>query len=338
MTLHMPNPCPLWRALASAMLCIATQHAFAAAPVTPAAPVTYPAKPIRIVVPFAPGGGTDIMARAIGVRYTEAWGQPVIVDNRAGGGGNIGTDIVAKAPADGHTLLFNTNATIVINPHLGKISFDPLKDFAPVTQAAVLPFALLLHPSVPAKSVAELLSLIRAKPGEFNYGSSGNGGGAHLAGESLRTMAKLNMTHVPYKGAAPALVALIGGEVKFMFVSILTATPLIESGKVRVIGVSSKKRSPALPNVPAVAESPGLAGFESDLWYGMLAPAKTSPGIIDKLYQETRRMLLLPEVRNRFEPSGTSIVGNSPAEFEKVIKDDFARWGTVIKAAGIKVE
>ena len=317
------------------MLCITAQPAGAA---TPAAPVMYPAKPIRIVVPFAPGGGTDIMARAIAVRYTEAWGQPVIVDNRAGGGGNIGTDIVAKAPADGHTLLFNTNATIVINPHLGKISFDPIRDFAPVTQAAVLPFALLLHPSVPAKSVAELVALIKAKPGEFNYGSSGNGGGAHLAGESLRTMAKLAMTHVPYKGAAPALVALLGGEVKFMFVSILTATPLIESGKVRVIGVSSKKRSPALPNVPAVAETPGLAGFESDLWYGMLAPAKTSPAIVDKLYQETRRMLLLPEVRNRFEPSGTSIVGSSPSEFEKVIKDDFARWGAVIKAAGVKVE
>ena len=327
-----PSP---WRAVLAIFSCAAAQSVIAAAP---AVTTAYPAKPIRIVVPFAPGGGTDLMARAIAVRYTETWGQPVIVDNRSGGGGNIGTDIVAKAPADGHTLLFNTNATIVINPHLGKISFDPINDFAPVTQAAVLPFALLLHPSVPAKSVAELVALVRAKPGEFNYGSSGNGGGAHLAGESLRTMAKLSMTHVPYKGASPALVALLGGEVRFMFVSILTATPLIDSGKVRVIGVSSKKRSPSLPNVPAVGETPGLAGFESDLWYGLLAPAKTPPTIVDKLYHETRRILLLAEIRNRFEPSGTSIVGNSPAEFTKIIKDDYARWAGVIKAAGVRLE
>ena len=327
-----PSP---WRAVLAIFSCAAAQSVIAAAP---AVTTAYPAKPIRIVVPFAPGGGTDLMARAIAVRYTETWGQPVIVDNRSGGGGNIGTDIVAKAPADGHTLLFNTNATIVINPHLGKISFDPINDFAPVTQAAVLPFALLLHPSVPAKSVAELVALVRAKPGEFNYGSSGNGGGAHLAGESLRTMAKLSMTHVPYKGASPALVALLGGEVRFMFVSILTATPLIDSGKVRVIGVSSKKRSPSLPNVPAVGETPGLAGFESDLWYGLLAPAKTPPTIVDKLYQETRRILLLAEIRNRFEPSGTSIVGNSQAEFTKIIKDDYARWAGVIKAAGVRLE
>jgi tripartite-type tricarboxylate transporter receptor subunit TctC len=295
-------------------------------------------KPIRLVVPFAAGGGTDIMARAIAARYSEIWHQPVIVDNRAGGGGNIGTEIVARAPSDGHTLLFNTNATIVINPHLGKIPFDPIRDFAPVTQAATLPFALLLHPSVPAKSVTELIALIKAKPGEFNYGSSGNGGGAHLAGESLRTMAKLSMTHVPYKGASPALVALLGGEVKFMFVSIFTATPLIENGKVRIIGVSSKKRSPALPNVPAVAETPGLAGFESDLWYGLLAPAKTPPAIVDQLYRETRQYLTQPAVRSRYEPTGTNIVANTPAEFAAVIRDDYARWAGVIKAAGVKVE
>ena len=303
-----------------------------------ATPVTYPTKPIRILVPFAPGGGTDLMARAIAVRYTETWGQPVVVDNRAGGNGNIGTEIVAKAPADGYTLLFNTNATLVINPHMSKLGYDPVRDFAPITQAAVLPFVLLLHPSVPAKSVPELIALIKAKPGEFNYGSSGNGGGAHLAGELLKTMAKLEMTHVPYKGAAPALIALIGGEVKFMFVSVVPATPLIESGKLRVIGVSSPKRSPSLPNVPAVAETPGLAGFASDLWYGLLAPAKTPQAVVDKLYQETRRILALPELRNRFEPTGAVIVGNTPSEFAKIIRDDLARWASVIKASGAKVE
>ena len=302
------------------------------------AAATYPSRPIRMIVPFAPGGGTDLMGRAIAARFSEAWGQPVIVDNRSGGNGNIGTEIVAKAPADGYTLLFNTNATLVINPHMSKLAYDPVRDFAPITQAATLPFALLVHPSVPVKSVPELIALIKSKPGEINYGSSGNGGGAHLAGESLRTMAKLTMTHIPYKGAAPALVALLRGEVKFMFVSILTATPLIDAGKLRIIGVSSKKRSPSLPNVPAVAETPGLAGFESDLWYGLLAPAKTPLAIVDQLYQETRRYLLRPEVRGRYEPTGTNIIANSPSEFATVIREDLARWATVIKAAGAKME
>ena len=269
--LSMKQQAVWWRALASAVLALAAHAGYAATA------VAYPVKPIRIIVPFAPGGGTDLMARAIAVRYTETWGQPVVVDNRAGGNGNIGTEIVAKAPADGYTLLFNTNATLVINPHMSKLGYDPVRDFAPITQAAVLPFVLLVHPSVPVKSVFDLIALIKAKPGEFNYGSSGNGGGAHLAGELLKSMAKLEMTHVPYKGAAPALIALIGGEVKFMFVSVVPATPLIESGKLRVIGVSSPKRSPSLPNVPAVAETPGLAGFASDLWYGMLTPAGTPP-------------------------------------------------------------
>jgi tripartite-type tricarboxylate transporter receptor subunit TctC len=303
-----------------------------------AEPVAYPVKPIRIIVPFAPGGGTDLVARSIAAKFNETWGQPVVVDNRAGGNGNIGTEMVAKAPADGYTLLFNTNATLVINPHMSKLGYDPVRDFAPITQASVQPFVLLLHPSVPAKSVAELIGLIKAKPGEFNYGSSGNGGGAHLAGELLKSMAKLEMTHVPYKGAAPALIALIGGEVRFMFVSILPATPLIESGKVRVIGVASKKRAPSLPNVPTVAETTGMAGFESDLWYGMLAPAKTPPTVVEKLYQETRRILFLSEVRNRYEPTGAVMIGSTPAEFAKTIKDDLAKWAIVIKSSGAKIE
>ena len=298
----------------------------------------YPAKPIRVVVTFAPGGGTDIFARAIAQKFIETWGQPVVVDNRAGGNGNIGTDMVAKAPADGYTLLLTTNATIVINPNLAKLPYDPVRDFAPVSEVASLPFVLLVHPALPVKSVAELIALARAKPGQLNYGSSGGGGGAHLSGEMIKTMAKIGMTHVPYKGAAPALVALLGNEVQFMFVSILTATPLIESGKVRAIAVSSGKRSPALPEVPAVAESPGLAGFETDLWYGMLAPAKTDPQIVNKLYQETRRVLFLQDFRSRFEPTGTMMVGSSPAEFAQTIKSDLARWAIVIKSSGAKID
>ncbi len=300
--------------------------------------IAYPEKPIRFIVTFAPGGGTDVFARAIAQKFTEKWGQPVIADNRAGGNGNIGTDIVAKSPPDGYTILVTTNATIVINPHLYKVGYDPVRDFAPVSQLATLPFALLVHPSLPVKSVTELIAYAKSKPGALNYGSSGGGGGAHLGGEMLKAAAKIDMTHVPYKGAAPALVALLGNEVQLMFVSILTATPLIESNRVRIIGVSGLKRSPSYPNVPAVAEAPGLAGFETDLWYGMLAPAKTNPRIVDKLYRETKRILETPEFKNRFEPTGTLIVGTSPAEFGQTIKKDLKKWGDVIKTANIKVD
>jgi tripartite-type tricarboxylate transporter receptor subunit TctC len=300
--------------------------------------IAYPDKPIRFVVTFAPGGGTDVFARAIAVKFTEAWGQPVIVDNRAGGNGNIGADMVAKAPADGYTILLTTNATIVINPHLSKLPYDPVRDLAPISQVATLPFVLLVHPSIPVKSVAELIALAKAKPGQLNFGSSGGGGGAHLGGEMMKTAAKIDMTHVPYKGAAPALVALLSGEVQFMFVSILTATPLIESNRVRAIAVSGLKRSPALPNVPAVAETPGLAGFETDLWYGMLAPAKTNPRIVDKLYRETKEVVLRPEFRSRYEPTGTLMAGTSPAEFAQTIKSDLAKWAAVIKSSGAKLD
>jgi len=299
---------------------------------------SYPTKPLRFVVTFAPGGGTDVFARAIALKFTEAWSQSVIVDNRAGGNGNIGADMVAKAPADGYTVLVTTNATIVINPHLVKLPYDPVRDLAPISQLATLPFVLLVHPSLPVKSVAELIALAKAKPGQLNFGSSGGGGGAHLSGEMMKTAAKIDMTHVPYKGAAPALVALLGGEVQFMFVSILTATPLIESNRVRAIAVSGLKRSSALPNVPAVAETPGLAGFETDLWYGMLAPAKTDPAIVNKLYRETKRVLERAEFKNRFEPTGTQIVANSPAEFAKIIKTDLAKWAVVIKSSGAKMD
>jgi len=319
------------RALAVALL---------AMPVVAAAAdrLAYPTKPIRFIVTFAAGGGTDIFARAIALKFTETWGQPVIVDNRAGGNGNIGTDIVAKALPDGYTILLTTNATIVINPHLQKLPYDPVRDFEPVSLVAALPFVLVAHPSLAAKSVPELIALARAKPGQLNYGSSGGGGGAHLSGEMMQTMTGIKMTHVPYKGAAPALIALLSGEVQFMFVSILTVTPLVDSGKVRALGVTSAKRSPSLPNVPAMAETPGLAGFETDLWYGMLAPAKTDPRIVNQLYRETSRILALPDLKGRFEPTGTVMVGSTPKEFAATIKSDLAKWAKVIKASGAKLD
>lgn len=295
----------------------------------------YPTKPLRFVVNFAPGGGTDLVARAMAVEFTKTLGQQVIVENRAGGNGNIGADVVAKAPADGYTALIATNAAIVINPHLyKKLSYDPLKDLAPVSQIATLPFVLVIHPSVPARSVKDLIALAKSNPKGLTYGSSGTGGGAHLAGEMLKNMAHVNITHVPYKGSAPALTGILSGEVDFMFVSILTVTPLIKDKRVRAIAVSSAKRNPALPDVPALGELPALKTAESDLWYGMLAPANTDRRTIDILYKETARALALPDIKQKFEPSGTILVGNTPDAFAKVIRSDYERWGAVIKAAG----
>ncbi|MGZ5161758.1 MAG: Bug family tripartite tricarboxylate transporter substrate binding protein [Burkholderiales bacterium] len=314
---------------------LAAVIALAAAGVLSASAQSYPTKPIRFIVNFAPGGGTDLVARAMAPEFTKTLGQQVIVENRAGGNGNIGADVVAKAPPDGYTFLIATNAAIVINPHLyKKLSYDPLKDLAPVSQIATLPFVLVVHPSVPAKSVRELIALSKSTPKGLTYGSSGTGGGAHLAGEMLKNMANINITHVPYKGSAPALTGMLSGEVDFMFVSILTVTPLIKDGRLRAIAVSSADRNKALPNVPAMGELPMLKGAESDLWYGMLAPANTDRRIIDTIYKETVRVLALPEFRNRFEPSGTVLVGNTPDAFGKLIRNEYERWGKVVKAAG----
>ncbi len=300
---------------------------------------TWPSKPIRLVVNFAPGGGTDLVARALAPPFTKTFGQQVIVENRAGGNGNIGADAVAKAAPDGYTFLIATNAAIAINPHLyQKLSYDPLKDLAAVTQIATLPFVLVVHPSVPARNVKELVALARVTPKGLTYGSSGIGGGAHLAGEMMKTMAKVNVVHVPYKGSAPALTGMLSGEVDFMFVSILTVTPLIKDGRLRAVAVSSATRNKALPEVAALGEFPALSGAESDLWYGMLAPANTDRAIIETVYKEVLRVIALPDFRERFEPSGTVLVGSSPDVFAKVIRNDYERWGKVIRASGTTAE
>jgi tripartite-type tricarboxylate transporter receptor subunit TctC len=300
----------------------------------------YPNKPVRILAPFAPGGGNDLMARTLANEFNREMGERFIVDNRTGGNGNIGTDIVARATPDGYTLLVTTNATIVINPQIYTkvIKYDPVKDFAPISLVASQPLVLVVHPSTPVKSVPELIALARAKPGTLNFASSGSGGSAHLAGEMLKSLANINMTYVPYKGSAPALVALLGGEINFMFTAILTAMPLVEQNRLRAIAVSTLKRNPAVPNLPAVAEFPGLEEFESDLWYGLLAPAKTSPAIIDRLYKATQKALLNPDVKKRIEPSGTVLVGSSPKEFAQTIRSDLKRWGKVITTAKVTAE
>ncbi len=300
---------------------------------------SYPTKPIRFIVTFAAGGGTDILARAIGQKLTEKWGQSVIVDNRAGANGNIGTEMVAKSAPDGYTILLTTNATIVLNPHLYRnLPFDPEGDLAPVSLVTSVPFVLGVSPSTPVKTVTELIALAKAKPGQLTYAPTGAGGAGHLSGELLKSMAKIDFINVPYKGGNPAILALISGEVNFMFVSILTTTPLIEANKIRAIAVTGRNRSPSLPNVPTVAETPGLAGFETDLWYGILAPARTDSKIVDAFYRAIRAMVEQPEFRKRFEDSGTMLIGNSPAEFRQIIKEDLARWGKVIKGAGVRLE
>jgi tripartite-type tricarboxylate transporter receptor subunit TctC len=302
--------------------------------------VAYPTKPVRIVSPFAPGGGSDLMARTLAIEFTKDLKETFIVDNRTGGNGNIGTDIVARAASDGYTLLLTTNATIVINPQLFTkvVTYDPVKDFSPISLVASQPFVLVLHPSVAAKSVPELIALAKAKPGTLNYASSGAGGGAHLAGEMLKTFGKIEITHVPYKGSNPGLTALVGGQVQFMFVAVLAAMPLIEQNKLRPLAVTTAKRNPALPSLPAVNEFPGLEQFDSDLWYGLLAPGKTPSAIVDKLYNQTKTILSRPDVKSRFEPSGTVLVASAPKQFAETIRKDITKWGNVIKAANVTAE
>ncbi len=330
-----------WRACrAAARICAVSAMLPALAMPAIAQSAQWPLRPVRIVYPFAAGGGGDLVARTLATELSRDLGQSFLVDNRAGGNGNIGTEVVARAQPDGYTLLVTTNATIAINPQLFRkvVTYDPVKDFAPVTLLASQPFALVAHPSLPAKTVLDLIAIARAKPGTLNYASSGSGGGAHLAGEMLRTFAGIDLTHVPYKGSNPALAALVGGQVQFMFVAILAATPFIEQGKLRAIAVSTRTRSAALPNVPAVAETPGLEKFESDLWYGLLAPARTPPAIIDRLYTATRAALSRPEIRNRFEATGTTLVLDTPRAFAQQIREDIARWGGVIATAKITPE
>ncbi|MEK6592880.1 MAG: tripartite tricarboxylate transporter substrate binding protein [Pseudomonadota bacterium] len=297
---------------------------------------SYPAKSIRIVVPFPAGGNADIFARIHAQKLSDAWGQPVVVDNRAGAAGIIGTQLVAKSPADGYTLLLGTTGTHTTNPAVyARLPYDPLKDFAPVSNLADSPFMLVVHPSVPATSLKQLIALARARPGQLNYASFGTGSSAHLAGEMLRTMAKIEIVHVPYKGGPPALADLIGGHVALMFNSLPAVIPQVKSGKLRALALAADKRTPTLPDMPTFAEA-GLRGFEAGSWYGLLAPAGTPKDVIGRLHTETVRILALPDVRQRFASEGATPLGNSPDEFAEQIRKDHARWAKVARDAGIK--
>jgi tripartite-type tricarboxylate transporter receptor subunit TctC len=317
--------------IALAAACMIASFAVAAEP-------DYPRQMVRLISPFAVGGGNDLTARELAQKFSEEWKQTVIVEPKPGANGDIGTYYVARQPPDGNTLLLTTNATVVINPQLSKeVQFDPIKDFAPVSLLARQPFVLVVNKNLPVKTVGELVDYIRAHPDKINFGSSGSGGGAHLSGEMMKALFGLKMTHVPYKGVAPALQDVMSGHIDFMFGSIITAKPLVDSGLLRGLAVTSKERSPFMPDLPAMAEFPGMEKFEADLWYGLLAPADSDPAIVNKIYQSTVKAFNDPQLRARFEQSGTTLVGSSPAEFAQVIKSDIEKWARVIKSANISV-
>jgi tripartite-type tricarboxylate transporter receptor subunit TctC len=299
---------------------------------------TYPSKAIRLVVPFPPGGTTDILAREVGQRLTEVFGQPVVIDNRPGAAGNIGSDIVAKSAPDGYTLLLCTVSSHAINPGLySKLPYDHIKDFAPVILVARVPNVLVVNPDVPVNTVADLVKLAKERPGQINFASSGSGTSIHLSGELFKTMAGVDMVHVPYKGSAPALTDLIGGQVQIMFDNLPSSLPQIKAGKLRAIAVTSAQRAPALPNVPTIAES-GLPGFEATSWFGVLAPAGTPPAIITRLNAEIDKWLQSPEAKEKLLAQGAAAAGGTPEQFATYIRSETEKWAKVIKASGAKVD
>ena len=298
----------------------------------------WPTKPIKWVVPFAPGGTTDILARTIGEKLSIALGQPVIVENKPGAGGGLGADFVAKAAPDGYTILGGTISTNAINASLYKdLPYDPVKDFVPITLIARVPNMLVVNNDVPAKNVAELIALMKKNPGKYTFASSGNGTSQHLSGELFKGMAGVDMQHIPYKGSPPALQDVMGGAVTMTFDNITTAWPLAKGGKLRALGVTTAKRSPAAPDVPTLAEA-GLVGYEIGSWQGVFAPAGTPPAIVNRLNSEIVKIINLPEVKEKLLVLGAEPVGNSSEEFTVFVKAEVGKWGEVVRKSGARVD
>ncbi len=294
----------------------------------------YPTKPIRLIVPFAPGGPTDIMSRAISERITVRLGQQLVVDNRAGAGGGIGSELAARSAPDGYTMLLGHIGTHAINTSLyTRIGYDPVKDFAPITMIATLPLGLFVHASVPAHSVKDLVAIAKAKPGSLNFGSAGSGGPTHMAGEMLKSMAHIDIVHVPYKGNAASLTDLVACRVQMMFSNLLTAGPHARAGKLRAIAISSGKRSPQAPELPTIAES-GVPGYDLTPWYGVLFPAGTPRAIVMRLNKEIGDILTSPEMVDRFRTQGIDLVTSTPEAFAALIKSEIPKWRKVVKESG----
>jgi tripartite-type tricarboxylate transporter receptor subunit TctC len=302
-----------------------------------AAAQQYPTKAIRFVVPFAPGGGTDIIGRVVAQALNDALGQPVVVDNRGGAGSTLGTEIVAKSPADGYTILFG-NISLAFNATLyTKLRYDTIRDLAPISLSAVQPNILVIHPGLPAKNLKEFIELARAHPGKYNYASAGTGSGTHLAAELLKLQTKIDIVHVPYKGTGPALTDLLGGQINMMVSTFASALPHVKSGRMRALGVTTVKRSPAAPDVPTLIEG-GVAGYDYSTWYGLLAPAGTPKPIIDMLNTTNRKVLARDDIKQKLESQGVDPIVNTPAEFSAYMKSETEKWGKVVKATGAKAE
>ncbi len=299
---------------------------------------SYPNRPVRFIVPFAPGGSTDTLARTVGQKLGEALGEQVVVDNRSGGNGNIGTDLVAHAAPDGYTILLGYIANLAIGPSLyAKLPFDPVKDLAPVTQLAVAPNILVVHPSVPAKNFKEFIAYAKANPQKVNFASAAVASPGHLAGELLNHAAGIHMQHVPYKGSGQAVVDLVGGQVQVMVSGMSSVMPHIKAGRLRALAVTGAQRSPAVPDIPTIAES-GFPKFEATAWYGVLVPARTPKAIVTRLHDEIVRALKMPDVKERLESVGFEIVGSTPEAFGAYIKSEIVKWAPVVKASGAKAD
>lgn len=308
------------------------------ASVPAAAQAPYPSKPITMIVPFSAGGTTDILARIVSQALTAELGQSVIVDNRAGAGGNIGGQAAARATADGYTLFMGTVGTHAINATLyKKMPFDPIKDFAPLTRVANVPNLLVANPAQPFKTVKELIAYAKAHPGQLNFGSSGNGSSIHLSGELFKTMAKVDMQHVPYKGSAPAVTDLLGNQIAIMFDNMPSAIQHVRSGKLRAIAVTTAKRSPELPNVPTIAEA-GVPGYEATSWFGLFAPAGTPPAVIARLNTAIVKVLAKADVKKKISEQGAEVYSETPEQFSAFIQKESVKWGKVVRESGASVD
>jgi tripartite-type tricarboxylate transporter receptor subunit TctC len=303
-----------------------------------AAPPDYPTRPIRLVMPYPVGGSIDISGRIVAQQLGENLGQQVVIDNRTGAGGTIGTEVGASAPPDGYTIVMGGTGTLAVSPALERrLGYDPVKDFAPVTLLVTIPYVLVAHPALPANSVKELIALARAQPGKLNYASGGSGSAPHLIGEMFKAAAGLNIVHVPYKGSTPAVNDLMGGQVQMLFTGIPSVSSHLRSGRLKAIGITSAKRTPSLPEVATVAES-GVPGFDVSPWFGILAPARTPPALVGRLNAELVKVLQTPSIRDRLTRDGVDAVGNSPREFAAFIAAEITKWSKVVKASGAKVE